>query len=177
MVPDYERAVAVFPTFFFIVMFLVLSAVFYTRYRAEESDLRASRYFRDYIIIMNTQSSFISLINGLILIILFNQLALGIVMVLVTQSITAYVYIAHYMQSYYDSLFFLAFAVLAYVFELFYMFFAGHATLFFGREVWGLPMAVLSFIILVSALSAVIVLVAEYANRQGQGENNVQGLQ
>ncbi len=175
MVPDYVRAIAIFPTFFFIVMFLILSALYYNRYRDEESDEKAYRHFRDYIIITNSQSVFLSVINGMIIIVLYSEIAVGVTLLLITQALATYVFVAQYMKSNYDALFFLVFSVLGYVFELLYMIFAGYSRVFLGRELWGLSATIIAFIIIVAILSALLVIAAAYANSQDPDRSDIKG--
>ncbi|AKA48328.1 hypothetical protein IX51_03615 [uncultured archaeon] len=165
MIPDYEKVLSIFPTFFFIVMFLIMSALYYNRYHTEESDEKATRHFRDYIAIMNSQSVLISSINGMILIILYNQLMVGVTLLLITQALATYVFVSLYMKSHYDSLFFLIFSVLAYVFEFLYFLFAGIQTEIFGRSMGGLEVALIVFVIIIAVLSLILASLAAYVNR------------
>lgn len=165
MILDYEKALSVFPTFFFMISFLIVSAVYYNRYMSEESDSRASRYYREYVIIVNSQSAILSMLNGLIIVILYNNLILGIAMALITQSLTTYVFVALFMKSNYDALFFMIFTVLAYVFEFLYFMTAGTSITLFGRSMGGLAEAAFWFVILLIVLSVVILGLAFYSNR------------
>lgn len=156
MIPDYEKALSIYPTFFFLVIFLIMSAVYYNRYHSEESDERALRIYRDYVAIMNSQSLMISVINGLIIIVLYNDLLVGITLLLVTQALAMYVFIALYMKSHIDTFFFLSFSVLAYVYEFLYFMFSGVQANIFGRTVGGLGISIIVFIIIVAVLSAIL---------------------
>lgn len=166
MIPDYEKALAIFPTFYFIVVFLIMSAVYYNRYHAEESDARAVSYFRDYALIMNSQSMIISSLNGIILILLYNDVIVGIAMLLITQALTAYVFVALHLKSHLDSLFFLCFSVLAYVYEFLYFLFAGVQANIFGRTFSGLEISLIVFIIIVAIISAILASLSVYVGRK-----------
>ncbi len=165
MILDYEKALAIFPTFYFIVVFLVMSAVYYNRYHSEESDEKAISYYRDYVLVMNTQSMIISSINAIILILLYNNIIVGIAMLLITQGLTAYVFVALHMRSHIDALFFLCFSVLAYMFELLYFLFAGLETSFFGRSMGGLELSIIVFIIIIAVISAILASLSAYVRR------------
>lgn len=166
MIPDYEKALAIFPTFYFIVVFLIMSAVYYNRYHSEESDAKATSYFRDYAFIMNSQSMIISSLNGIILILLYNNVAVGITMLLITQALTAYVFVALHLKSHVDSLFFLCFAVLAYVYEFLYFLFADVQANVFGRYLSGLEISILVFIIIIAIISIILATLYVYVGRK-----------
>lgn len=171
MIPDYEKALSIFPTFFFIVMFLVMSSVYYNRYHSETSYERAVTHFRDYIVIMNSQSFLIAAINGLILIILFNDVMTGVALLLITQALSVYVSASLYMKSHYDSLFFLCFSVLAYVFEFLYFLLYGLQANVFGRSLGGLQLAIIGFIIVVAVLSGILIALSVYVKRAVPGNS------
>lgn len=172
MIPGYEKALSVFPTFFFLVTFLIVSALYYNRFMSEESDSRAFRYYRDYIIILNSQSSIVSVINGLIIIVLYNDLVVGVTMLLITQALSTYVFVALYMKSHYDALFFMIFSVLAYVFEFLYFMFSGVQFTLAGRTMEGVVAALFWFIVILVALSIATLSLVLYSNR-GVPEENV----
>lgn len=166
MIPDYEKALAIFPTFYFIVAFLIMSAVYYNRYHSEESDAKATSYFRDYALIMNSQSMIISSLNGIILILLYNDVVIGITMLLITQAITVYVFVALHLKSHVDTLFFLCFAVLAYVYEFLYFLFADLQANIFGRTFNGLELSLLVFVIIIVVISVILASLSVYVNRK-----------
>lgn len=173
MILDYEKALSIFPTFLFLVSFLIVSAVYYNRYMSDEYDDRASRSYRDYVVIMNSQSAILSVLNGLIIVVLYDNLALGIAMILITQSLTTYVFVALYMRSNYDALFFMIFTVLAYVFEFLYFLLSGTSITLFGRTMGGIAEAAFWFIVILVALSVVILGLAFYSNRHDYEENTL----
>lgn len=174
MVPVYDKALSIFPTFFFIILFLIMSAVYFTRYHSEESDEVATKYYRDYLLIMNSMSSIISVLNGIIIIVLYDWIALGVTLILITQALSVYVYVALYMNSHYDALFFLSFSVLAYVYEFFYFVFYGTQVNLFGRTVGAFPLSIIAFIILIVVLSSLIAGLAVYVNRKTPNDDLIQ---
>lgn len=166
-----ERALAIFPTFYFLVMFLIMGAVHYQRYHSEKSDQLAMRSYRDFIVLVNSQASILSVINGLILVILYNSLVTGIVMALITQVLTVYVFVSLYMGSNYDAVFFTAFTVLAFVFDLILFLFSDGSYILFGRGVSGVEMSLFIFIFVIIAISAILAAVSFRLSRIGSAED------